>query len=297
MNNSIPQIEIDLTSGFCSGVNRAIRFAEEKLEQGEQLQCLGKLIHNDTELERLRKKGMTTINHTEIGTGNQVAFIRTHGEPPETYNLLNKYNQSFLDATCPFVQRLQQKVKKSSILLSSSGKGRVVIFGKKEHPEVVGLLGQSTGNDVVVEGFEDVKLLNFDEPLHVFAQTTADDQLYQEICRFIKETSFQITGNPDNVKIINSICRQMSRRVPELKEFARRNDIIIFVSGVDSSNGKFLAGISHEVNPRTYVVENASQVGDWFDVTDRIGISGATSTPHYQLQEVADFIYNKFKIK
>lgn len=295
MKNVVPEIEIDQTSGFCSGVNRAIRFAEDKLDTGEQLQCLGKLIHNDAELKRLSRKGMITINHDDIGTGEATVFIRTHGEPPETYEILKKKKRSMIDATCPFVIRLQHKVRESSLLLNKSGKGKVVIYGKPGHPEITGLLGQTSGNALVVSSMEEAKLLDFAVPMHVYAQTTADEQNYQLICQFIRETSLLQSGKPENVVINNSICRQMSRRVPALKEFAKRNNIIIFVSGSDSSNGRFLAGISHEVNPRTYVVESAAEVGDWFTANDRIGISGATSTPLYQLKEVSDFIINKFK--
>lgn len=297
MNSTIPIIEIDPSAGFCSGVNRAIRIAEENLEQSGQLHCLGNMVHNEAELERLKSLGMNFVNQNDIGPETEHVFIRAHGEPPETYRMLEENSNHVVDGTCPVVLRLQHRIKERSRRYHEKGKGKVIIFGKPGHPEIVGLLGQSYGNAILINSIEEAHQLDFSEPMAVFAQTTANEDDYNLLCRFIAEQSFLKTASQHNVEIFYSICRQMSQRVPTLRGFAKSHDIIIFVSGSESSNGKYLAGISREINPRTYVVKDVTEIGDWFQITDRIGISGATSTPLWLMQSVADYIKSSFEQK
>jgi 4-hydroxy-3-methylbut-2-enyl diphosphate reductase len=297
MNSTIPIIEIDPSAGFCSGVNRAIRFAEESLQHLDSLSCLGNLVHNEAELKRLKSLGMNFIEHEDIGPETKNVFIRAHGEPPETYKKLESSENHIVDATCPVVLRLQRKVKESSRIFHENGKGKVIIFGKPGHPEIIGLLGQTYGNAILVKNIDEAHQLDFSLPMAIFAQTTANEDEYNLLCRFISEQSFLKTGSHGNVEIFQSICRQMSQRAPALREFAKNHDIVIFVSGSESSNGKYLAGISKKINPRTYVVKDSTEIGDWFQHTDRIGISGATSTPLWLMQSVADYIKSSFEQK
>lgn len=297
MNSIIPIIEIDPSAGFCSGVNRAIRIAEENLEQSGLLHCLGNMVHNEAELERLKSLGMNFVNQNDIGPETEHVFIRAHGEPPETYRMLEENSNHVVDGTCPVVLRLQRKVKESSRIFYEKGSGKVVIYGKPGHPEIIGLLGQTYGNAILVKNIDEAHQLDFSLPMAIFAQTTANEDEYNLLCRFISEQSFLKTASQHNVEIFYSICRQMSQRVPTIRGFAKSHDIIIFVSGSESSNGKYLAGISREINPRTYVVKDITEIGDWFQITDRIGISGATSTPLWLMQSVADYIKSSFEQK
>ncbi|PKP45882.1 MAG: 4-hydroxy-3-methylbut-2-enyl diphosphate reductase [Bacteroidetes bacterium HGW-Bacteroidetes-11] len=297
MNSAIPIIEIDPSAGFCSGVNRAIRIAEESLEQSGQLHCLGNMVHNEAELERLKSLGMNFVNQNDIGPETEHVFIRAHGEPPETYRMLEENSNHVVDGTCPVVLRLQRKVKESSRIFHEKGSGKVVIYGKPGHPEIIGLLGQTYGNAILVKNIDEAHQLDFSLPMAIFAQTTANEDEYNLLCRFISEQSFLKTGSHGNVEIFQSICRQMSQRAPALREFAKNHDIVIFVSGSESSNGKYLAGISKKINSRTYVVKDSTEIGDWFQHTDRIGISGATSTPLWLMQSVADYIKSSFEQK
>lgn len=287
MSHPFPIIEIDRFSGFCSGVNRAIKAAEEGLKRYGTIHSLGSLVHNEEEISRLRKLGMEFITHEEADGSRQVVFIRAHGEPPETYRKLEEQGAVVIDATCPVVLRLQHRIRESSRQLKENGSGQVVIFGKPGHPEIIGLLGQTEGNALLISKKEEAEVIDYSQPLHLFAQTTASEEEYAELCAIIAEKSRQQTGRSDMVTVTNSICRQMSRRVPELKAFAARHDVLIFVSGKDSSNGKYLSGIAREVNPETHVVAGAVEVENWFSGAASIGISGATSTPVWLMEEVA----------
>lgn len=290
MNPAIPVIEIDHSSGFCSGVNRAIKIAEDRLLRGDSIYCLGNLVHNEKELERLNRLGMHFIRHGEIKSDMKTVFIRAHGEPPETYRILKNNNTSVVDATCPVVLRLQHKVKESSRQFREKGSGMVIISGKPGHPEITGLLGHTEGNAMLISEIEETGLIDYNQPLHVYAQTTAGEEEYDAICRRILENSLQQTGRDDLVTIHNSICRQMSQRAPRLREFAKKHDVIIFVTGSESSNGRYLSGIARESNSKTYVVGSPSELDNWFAGARSIGISGATSTPRWLMEEVADRI-------
>ncbi len=287
MNPAIPVIEIDRSSGFCSGVNRAIKIAEDKLQQEEPIYCLGNLVHNEEELERLSNLGMEFIRHEEINGDMKTVFIRAHGEPPETYSILRNHHASVVDATCPVVLRLQQKVRKSSRQFRENGSGLVIIFGKPGHPEITGLLGQTEGNAILISKLEETGSIDYNQPLHLYAQTTAGEEQYITICRRISDNSLQQTGRNDLVTVNNTICRQMSQRAPRLREFAKNHDVIIFVTGSESSNGRYLSGVAREVNPRTHVVGSPYDVDNWFAGARSIGITGATSTPLWLMEEVA----------
>lgn len=293
----MPRIDIDPSSGFCTGVKRAVNLAEKHISENGELFCLGEFIHNDEEMKRLEGLGMKVIDHSQIGTGAKNVFVRAHGEPPETFKIIEEAHIPLIDSTCPVVRRLQNKVKRSSKQLYELGKGKVVIFGKTGHSEVMGLVGQALGNAIVLSRVEEGQTLNVKEPLHIFAQTTAGQEAFRDFCDLIKKEAVRQTGSDDHIVIENSICGQVSRRAPALREFASEHDVIVFVSGTNSSNGRYLAGIAREANPRTHVVAHVKDIGDWFGADDHIGISGATSTPHWLMQQVADHIQNRFKSK
>lgn len=295
MKSNAPIVDIDPSAGFCSGVKRAIRMAEDHLGTTDEMLCLGELVHNETEMARLRGLGLKVIDHEGIVPEGKRIFIRAHGEPPETFRKIAENMDQFIDATCPVVLRLQRKVGESSKMLRNNGK--VVLFGKSGHPEIVGLVGQTCGNVQVVGNILEAEALDIREPMHFYAQTTADQEKYSQFCEFIRNEALREVGTIDHLLFENSICQQVSRRAPSIKDFAASHDIVIFVSGSKSSNGRFLAGIAQNINPRTYVVSNAEEVGDWFESTDKIGISGATSTPLSLLEKVANQIRNKFEVK
>lgn len=290
MKRPLPVIEIDPLAGFCSGVNRAIGNAGKHLSGGERLKCLGELVHNEEELDRLRSLGMDFISQEDISPDLRKVFIRAHGEPPVTYNKLKALKLEIVDATCPVVSRLQQKVGNSSREFKRMGEGQVVIFGKPGHPEVIGLMGNTSGNAVVVQQSGDFGKIAFGGPLHLFAQTTANQDDYRDFCEAIKQRTIEAGGDIALVTVTNSICGQVSRRAPSLLGFARSHDVIVFVSGQESSNGKYLAGLSRTVNANTYTVSSPGEIQDWFGNAGSIGISGATSTPRWLLEQVADKI-------
>jgi 4-hydroxy-3-methylbut-2-enyl diphosphate reductase len=294
MQSPMLRIDIDPSSGFCTGVKRAVNLAEKYLSEKGELFCLGEFIHNDAEMKRLEALGMKVIDHSQIGPGAGNVFVRAHGEPPETFKKIEEADIRLIDATCPVVSRLQNRVKRSSQQLNELGKGKVIIFGKPGHSEVIGLLGQTSENALVISRVEEGQTLNVKEPLHIFAQTTANQEAFRDFCDLVKSEALLQTGSDDHIVITNSICSQVSRRAPALREFAREHDIVIFVRGINSSNGRYLAGVACEVNPRTHVVSHANEVGDWFKADDHIGISGATSTPLWQMQHVADHIQQRF---
>ena len=287
MDQVRPIVEIDPSAGFCSGVKRAIESAEHLLAEAGDVFCLGEIVHNEAEMSRLKQRGLTALDPDGLAAVQEGghALIRAHGIPPSTYNVLEKKHVLITDATCPVVLRLQQKVKKASEEMMAVG-GSVVIYGKPGHAEVVGLLGNTQGNASVIHNLVELASIDLMKPLRVFSQTTADLAGYREICdAILSGTSGSV--NPD-VVIHQTICGQMSRRGPEIEKFARKHDVVIFVSGADSSNGKYLSGISKSVNPRTYLVSGNGMIEpDWLCNALSIGVSGATSTPVWLMQQVA----------
>lgn len=273
-------LEIDPRSGFCHGVVRAVEQAENYLRFNSRLYSLGAIVHNSAELERLKKKGLEIVSIDGVEQlYNDVILVRAHGEPPQTYALARRNNLQVIDCTCPVVLRLQERVRETWEQLRESG-GQVVIFGKKGHAEVNGLVGQTDGNAIVISDLKEADGLDFSRPVALFSQTTKDPDEFHRIAHHILER------RPDAV-VNDTICRQVSQRHKSLVEFARRHTVILFVSGRESSNGKVLFDLCRSVNPRAYWLENAAQIeADWFRDGDSVGICGATSTPKWQLEEI-----------
>ncbi|MFH1121493.1 MAG: 4-hydroxy-3-methylbut-2-enyl diphosphate reductase [Bacteroidota bacterium] len=292
MDQAKPVIEIDPTAGFCSGVKRAIESAEHLLDEAGELLCLGEIVHNEAEMDRLKLKGLKAIapdGVKDAGKGSRV-LIRAHGVPPSAYNALEEKQVLVTDATCPVVIRLQHKVKQASAEMLGVD-GSVIIYGKPGHAEVIGLMGNTSGNAMVISSIDEIDRIDFTKPLRIFAQTTSDITGYKEICDTILSLIRNAgTNNPD-IKIHQTICGQVSRRNPALKKFALLHDVIIFVSGSGSSNGQYLYSVSKTVNPRTYIVSGSGQLlPEWLNGALSIGISGATSTPVWLMQQIASEI-------
>ena len=273
-------IEIDPRSGFCNGVVRAVQQAENYLRYNERLYSLGAIVHNSVELERLKKKGLEIISIAEVEQlHHDVILVRAHGEPPGTYELARRNDLQVIDCTCPVVLRLQERVRETWLRLRGTG-GQVVIFGKKGHAEVNGLVGQTEGEAIVVGSEEEARSIDFSRPVALFSQTTKDPDEFRRIARSIR------ARRPD-AEVYDTICRQVAQRHKSLISFARNHSVILFVSGRESSNGKVLFDLCRSVNARTYWLENASQIDlSWFRDGDSAGICGATSTPKWQLEEI-----------
>ncbi|MFN2395982.1 MAG: 4-hydroxy-3-methylbut-2-enyl diphosphate reductase [Bacteroidales bacterium] len=287
------EINIDKRSGFCFGVINAINIAEEYLDRYGSLFCLGDIVHNNKEVERLKKKGLIIINHSDLKKlFNTRVLIRAHGEPPETYRIARENHIDIIDASCPVVLKLQHKIKKGYDEIQS-GNGQVVIFGKEGHAEVNGLAGQ-TGNNAVIIGkdFNNIEKIDFSKPINLYSQTTQNKEQYDKLIDLIRNKMQQHNCNPDkDLKVFKSICGQVSNRGPHLAEFARKHDIIIFVSGKKSSNGKYLFEICRENNPNSYFVSEKDEIKkEWFENVKKTGVCGATSTPMWLMDEVAEKI-------
>lgn len=276
-------IEIDEHSGFCMGVVKAIDKAEESLNGGEPLYSLGDIVHNNREVERLEAKGMKTIDRTDLESlQNANVLFRAHGEPPSTYEMAKKYNINLIDATCPVVLNLQSKIRKN-YLSKVSPDTQIVIFGKKGHAEVVGLLGQTENTAIVLEKVEEVYKLDFSKPIELFSQTTMALDDFLSLIELIK-TSMEpgVTFN-----FVDTICRQVANRLPFIREFAGKHDVVLFVSGSKSSNGKALFNTSLSVNPKSYFITGPDDVElSMISNVDKIGICGATSTPVWLMEDV-----------
>jgi len=276
-------VEIDPRSGFCNGVVRAVQQAENYLQYNSRLYSLGAIVHNATELERLKEKGLRILTIEEVGRlRHDVILVRAHGEPPETYELARHNDLQVIDCTCPVVLRLQQRVRETFERLKATG-GQVVIFGKKGHAEVNGLVGQTGGDALVIGSIAEAEAIDFSRPVALFSQTTKDPDEFRRIAAYIR------SRRPD-AEVYDTVCRQVAQRHKSLVAFAGTHDVILFTSGRESSNGKVLFDLCRSVNARTYWIENAAQVDlTWFRDGDSVGICGATSTPKWQLEEI--FIY------
>ena len=276
-------VEIDPRSGFCHGVVRAVEQAENYLQYSSRLYSLGAIVHNSVELERLKQKGLEILSIEDVAQlHDDVILVRAHGEPPETYELARRNRLQVVDCTCPVVLRLQERVRDTWHRLRETG-GQVVIFGKKGHAEVNGLVGQTDGAAIVVSSVEDLDKIDFSRPVALFSQTTKDPDEFRQIADSI------LAKRPD-AEVFNTICRQVAQRHKSLVEFAGQHSVVLFVSGRESSNGKVLFELCRSVNARTWWLENASQIDlAWFRDGDHVGICGATSTPKWQLEEI--FIY------
>ena len=281
-------VEIDPDSGFCYGVVRAIRMAENELQNGNALFSLGDIVHNEPEVARLNRHGMRTINHHDLQQlRNAKVLIRAHGEPPDTYRTAVGNNISVVDATCPVVLNLQKKVH-GAYLESQTNNGQVVIYGKPGHAEVNGLVGQTENTAMVINSVEKVGQINVNRPVYLFAQTTMTIEGLQRIRAAIEQLrNEQHIGDDIPFQVNDTICRQVSNRGPQLSAFARRHDVVIFVSGSKSSNGKALYEVCLNANPRTFMVSTPVEMDmKWFTGATSVGICGATSTPRWLMEEV-----------
>lgn len=281
------KVEVDAGSGFCFGVVTAIRKAEEELANSGQLYCLGDIVHNAAEVERLRKKGLITITHEELEKLNGVkVLLRAHGEPPSTYEIARRNNIEIIDATCPVVLQLQRRIKASAEDDVSDGEPLVLIYGKPGHAEVNGLVGQTAGKAMVIRDETDLNGVDFGRPIRLYSQTTKSVEGFRGIVDEIKRRK---GDKGKGFEWYDTICRQVANRIPKIKEFAREHDVVIFVSGAKSSNGRVLFSECLSVNPRTYLISEPSELRDeWLKDAETIGICGATSTPGWLMADVAD---------
>ena len=280
------QIEIDNGSGFCFGVTTAIRKAEEELAKGSKLYCLGDIVHNGMEVERLHEQGLITIDHEQLrNLHNAKVLLRAHGEPPETYEIARQNNIEIIDATCPVVLALQSRIKRK---WNDSPDAQTVIFGKKGHAEVLGLVGQTHGKAIVVESLDDVKQkLDFSKDINLYSQTTKNLDEYRRIVDYIQNNISPTAA----FKSFDTICRQVANRMPHIAEFAAHHDVILFVSGRKSSNGHALFTRCMEVNPNSHLIEREEEIDySWFKGAQTVGICGATSTPKWLMEECRDAI-------
>ena len=285
-------IEIEKSSGFCFGVENAINMAEEALESGEVVYCLGQIVHNEIEVERLENLGLKTINHNSFGElKNCKVLIRAHGEPPETYLIARRNNITIIEATCPIVKKLQNRVEQAW-QGSDNNKGQVVIFGKAGHAEVKGLIGQAHGEAILVTGKEDLYKIDYKLPLTLFSQTTMSIREYNLIVDQIKENYKNVGADPHSmIKVHKSICGQVSNREPALIEFARKHDLILFVSGKESSNGKMLYQVCKKENSSSYFITSFNEIDPaWMLNKNSIGLCGATSTPRWLIKDIFEKI-------
>lgn len=281
------RIEIDDKSGFCFGVVRAITEAEKALAEGGTVYSLGDIVHNRIEVQRLERLGLRTVTHDEMPrlAGCRL-FIRAHGEPPTTYARARELGIDLIDATCPVVARLQTRVVRAHELMRPIG-GQVVILGKRGHAEVVGLTGQVDAPTIVIEGPQDLDAIDFARPVYFLSQTTQSIALFEQLCDEMRRRA----ADPAQVRIEDTICRQVANREEHLEAFARRFDVVIFVCGRKSSNGKVLFEVCRRANAATYNIEEAAELEpQWFAGAASVGICGATSTPKWLMQQVADAV-------
>ena len=278
------QIEIDNGSGFCFGVTTAIRKAEEELAKGTTLYCLGDIVHNGMECERLKQLGLITIDHEQMAELHDVkVLLRAHGEPPETYELARRNNIEIIDATCPVVLQLQKIIKRQFEV----GGPSIVIFGKPGHAEVMGLVGQTGGNAIVIAHLDDVKKLDFSHDIYLYSQTTKSLDEFHRIISYIQDHI-----SPDaHFQSFDTICRQVANRMPNISKFAARHDLILFVCGRKSSNGRVLFEECQRVNPNSHLIEGAGEIDpSWLEGVSSVGICGATSTPKWLMEQCREFL-------
>ncbi|MBO4849765.1 MAG: 4-hydroxy-3-methylbut-2-enyl diphosphate reductase [Prevotella sp.] len=283
-------IEIDNQSGFCFGVTTAINKAEEKLAEEKTLYCLGDIVHNGMECERLRQMGLVTINHNDLKALKDVkVMFRAHGEPPETYDVARSNNVEIVDTTCPVVLQLQKRIKKQ---FNANPDAQIVIFGKNGHAEVLGLVGQTNNKAIVVENIDDVEKLDFNRDIYLYSQTTKSIEEYHHIIHYIR----QHIGENATFNSFDTICRQVANRITNIAMFAKKHDLVLFVSGGKSSNGKVLFNECKKVNPNSHQVEAAEEINlDWTKGAATVGICGATSTPKWLMEECKSYIINHQK--
>ncbi len=290
-------IEIDPYSGFCTGVKKAIDRAEKELEKGETVYCLGDIVHNTQEILRLKSMGLITIDFkTFKELKNCKVLFRAHGEPPESYEIARKNNIRIIDATCSIVSNLQRKIKCSFDQISSDG--QIVILGKEDHAEVVGLVGQTRGKAIVIEQLDDLKKIDYTKPVYLYAQTTKAKDHFLIMKEEIKNRIKQVKGDSEEtLSSFETICFQVLNRETHLRNFAGQHDVILFISDPKSSNGKMLYEICKKINPWSFFLSSEKGLDlNWIKNVFSAGICGATSTPHWLMQKVKDKILTEFPI-
>lgn len=281
------EIEIDSKSGFCFGVVNAIKQAEEELKKGSVLYCLGDIVHNGSEVERLEKLGLITIDHEQFAQLHDAkVLLRAHGEPPSTYEIAEKNNITIIDATCPVVLKLQCRIKENFSTMPEEG--QLVIYGKMGHAEVNGLVGQTDNKAIVIEKMEDLSKLDFTRDIRLFSQTTKSVDEFNNIVKEIKRR----LNFAQSFEYNDTICRQVSNRIPNIRKFASNHDLILFVSGKKSSNGKILFEECKKVNENAHLIAEPEEINpEWLTETIKnVGICGATSTPAWLMEKVASKI-------
>ena len=279
-------IEVDKVSGFCPGVVSAIKKAEDHLKEANQLYCLGDIVHNSQEVQRLEERGLVTIENEQFETlHDTTVLLRAHREPPQTYEHAEKNNIQIIDATCPVVLQLQRKIR--GMYEAEGDSVQIVIFGKMGHAEVNGLVGQTEGKAIVVEQLSDIEKIDFTRPIRLYSQTTMSVDAFRQI-------ALEISGkmkNPEDFKFFDTICRQVANRIPHMREFASQHDVVLLVSGKKSSNGKALFEVCKSVNERSYLISHPEDVNiEMLKDVESVGICGATSTPRWQMEEIRQII-------
>ena len=283
------EVLIDKNSGYCFGVEYAISMAEEELIESKSLYCLGDIVHNDKEVERLAKIGLQVIDRERLADIHDCkVLIRAHGEPPETYQIALQNNIELIDASCPVVLKLQNRIK-SAYDKAKEMQGQIVIYGKKGHAEVIGLSGQTREQAIIIAEEKDLDLIDFSRPIVLFSQTTKSTEGFYKMKDLIEER-IKREGYPENLAFFDandSICRQVSNREPQLTQFSQNNDVVVFVSGKKSSNGKSLFLVCQKYNKQSYFIEDETELqAEWFAEASKVGICGATSTPMWLMEKV-----------
>lgn len=287
------KVEIDEGSGFCFGVVTAIHKAEEELAKGGQLYCLGDIVHNSREVERLKAMGLITINHEEFKQlHNAKVLLRAHGEPPETYIRAQENNIEIIDATCPVVLRLQKRIKQEYLAEDNNEDKQIVIYGQNGHAEVLGLVGQTNGGAIIIEKLEEATQLDFSKSIRLYSQTTKSLDEFWEIVNYIKAH----ISPTATFEYYDTICRQVANRMPNIRKFAVSHDLVFFVSGKKSSNGKILFEECKKVNPNSHLIDNEEEIDKTLLQNVRsIGICGATSTPKWLMEKISAYIQSLIK--
>ncbi|MFN8258567.1 MAG: 4-hydroxy-3-methylbut-2-enyl diphosphate reductase [Bacteroidales bacterium] len=285
--------EVDEKSGFCFGVDLAVKKAEDEIQKSGKVYCLGQIVHNDMEVKRLEKMGMITIDHEQLKKlKNITVLIRAHGEPPETYKIAEENNINIIDASCPIVLKFQKRVIKAQ---NEDDKGnQVVIYGEKNHPEVIGLSGQIGYKAIIVEKEEDLELIDLKKPVQLFSQTTKPAIKYKKLAETLKD-KINSQDQQINLKVNQTTCGQVSGRDDNLIQFSENHDVVIFVGGKKSSNAQTLFNLCKSRNERTYFVSSVEEINkEWFKESDNVGICGATSTPRWLMDDARDYVLGLF---
>ena len=284
-------IEIDKGSGFCFGVTTAIRKAEEELNETGHLYCLGDIVHNTAEVDRLASSGLETITHEQLKQLHDVkVLLRAHGEPPETYKIAHDNHIEIIDATCPVVLKLQQRINATYHGGESNQPApQIVIYGKRGHAEVLGLVGQTQGRATVIENIDEIDKIDYSRDIYLYSQTTKSVQEFQHIVEEIKRR----VQPGVTFRSFDTICRSVANRIPQIRQFATQHELILFVSGAKSSNGRILFAECKDANPDSHLISSESDIDpSWLQGKERIGICGATSTPRWLMQRVSEAIQN-----